>query len=57
MGDFPEERFHEPAAQRMINEFQAKLSRLSEEVQGRNSQLEIPYTYLDPAQIENSIAI
>ncbi|KAE8286829.1 Arachidonate 12-lipoxygenase, 12R-type [Larimichthys crocea] len=57
MGTYPEERFDEPAIKQMIKEFQAELSYLSEAIQERNSQLEVPYTYLDPAQIENSIAI
>uniref|UniRef100_A0A8C2ZDU8 Uncharacterized protein n=1 Tax=Cyclopterus lumpus TaxID=8103 RepID=A0A8C2ZDU8_CYCLU len=41
----------------MIKEFQAELSNLSEAIATRNLQLEIPYSYLDPAHIENSIAI
>ncbi|KAG8011325.1 Hydroperoxide isomerase ALOXE3 [Nibea albiflora] len=57
MGTYPEERFDEPAVQQMIKEFQAELSNLSEAIQERNSQLEVPYTYLDPAHIENSISI
>ncbi|KAG8011324.1 Hydroperoxide isomerase ALOXE3 [Nibea albiflora] len=57
MGTYPEERFDEPAVQQMIKEFQAELSYLSEAIQQRNSQLEVPYTYLDPAHIGNSITI
>ncbi|GLD49377.1 hydroperoxide isomerase ALOXE3-like isoform X1 [Lates japonicus] len=57
MGAYPEERFHEPALKQMIKNFQAELSYLSEEITARNSQLEVPYTYLNPTQIENSITI
>uniref|UniRef100_A0A8C9XEP4 Si:dkey-17e16.9 n=1 Tax=Sander lucioperca TaxID=283035 RepID=A0A8C9XEP4_SANLU len=57
MGIYPEERFDEPAPKQMIKEFQAELSYLSEEITTRNSQLEVPYTYLNPAEIENSVAI
>ena len=57
MGTYPEERFHEPATKQMIKEFQAELSNLSEAISTRNLQLKIPYIYLDPPLIENSIAI
>uniref|UniRef100_A0A8C2ZDX6 Uncharacterized protein n=1 Tax=Cyclopterus lumpus TaxID=8103 RepID=A0A8C2ZDX6_CYCLU len=57
MGSYPDERFQEPAPKQMIKEFQAELSNLSEAIATRNLQLEIPYSYLDPAHIENSIAI
>ncbi|XP_041814299.1 hydroperoxide isomerase ALOXE3-like isoform X1 [Chelmon rostratus] len=56
LGAYPEERFDEPAPKQMIKEFQAELSYLSEAIAKRNSELEIPYTYLDPSQIENSVA-
>lgn len=57
LGSFPEERFDEPDPKQMIKEFQAELAFLSEAIAARNSQLEVPYKYLDPAQIENSITI
>ncbi|CAG5928011.1 unnamed protein product [Menidia menidia] len=57
LGAYPEERFHEPALKRMIEEFQAELSYLREEIEARNSKLEVPYSYLNPALIENSVAI
>uniref|UniRef100_UPI0037E842FB hydroperoxide isomerase ALOXE3-like n=1 Tax=Semicossyphus pulcher TaxID=241346 RepID=UPI0037E842FB len=57
LGAYPEERFDEPALKRMIKEFQAELSYLSEAITARNSELEIPYTYLNPNQVENSVAI
>ncbi|KAM6905681.1 hydroperoxide isomerase ALOXE3-like [Lycodopsis pacificus] len=57
MGAYPEERFQEPAPKQMIKEFQAELSYLSEAISTRNLQLEIPYTYLNPTEIENSVTI
>ncbi|XP_024863224.1 hydroperoxide isomerase ALOXE3 [Kryptolebias marmoratus] len=57
LGEYPEERFHEPAIKLMINDLQAELSYLTEEIKARNSQLKVPYSYLDPAEIENSVAI
>ncbi|XP_073349231.1 hydroperoxide isomerase ALOXE3-like [Pagrus major] len=56
-GTYPEERFDEPAPKQMIKEFQAELSFLIEQIATRNSQLEVPYTYLNPNQIENSVTI
>nr|XP_043904894.1 arachidonate 12-lipoxygenase, 12R-type-like isoform X2 [Solea senegalensis] len=56
LGAYPE-RFDEPALKQMIKEFQAELSYLSEEITARNSQLEVPYTYLNPTEIENSTSI
>uniref|UniRef100_A0A8C2ZFX0 Uncharacterized protein n=1 Tax=Cyclopterus lumpus TaxID=8103 RepID=A0A8C2ZFX0_CYCLU len=57
MGSYPDERFQEPAPKQMIKEFQAELSNFSEAIATRNLLLKIPYSYLDPAHIENSIAI
>ncbi|XP_051265569.1 hydroperoxide isomerase ALOXE3 [Dicentrarchus labrax] len=57
LGTYPEERFDESAPKQIIKEFQAELSCLSEAITERNSQLEVPYTYLNPAQMENSITI
>ncbi|MED6239036.1 hypothetical protein ATANTOWER_000911 [Ataeniobius toweri] len=57
LGTYPEEHFDEPALKQMIKEFQAELSYLSEEITLRNSQLEVPYPYLNPAVIENSVTI
>ncbi|XP_040920317.1 hydroperoxide isomerase ALOXE3 [Toxotes jaculatrix] len=57
LGAYPEERFDEHEPKQMIKDFQAELSNLSEEITTRNLMLEVPYTYLDPTQIENSITI
>ena len=57
MGTYPEEQFDEAAPKQMIMEFQAELSYLSEVITTRNSQLDVPYTYLNPTQIENSVTI
>ncbi|KAM9355673.1 hydroperoxide isomerase ALOXE3-like [Pholidichthys leucotaenia] len=57
LGDYPEERFDEPILKQMIKEFQAELSYLSKAIAARNSKLDLPYTYLDPKEIENSVTI
>ncbi|XP_071771915.1 hydroperoxide isomerase ALOXE3-like [Centroberyx gerrardi] len=57
MGSYPVERFDEPAPKKIIKEFQEKLAQLSEAIEKRNSKLALAYNYLDPALMENSIAI
>ncbi|XP_068611185.1 hydroperoxide isomerase ALOXE3-like [Brachionichthys hirsutus] len=57
LGTYPEERFDEPVVKQMMKEFQAELSYLGETIMERNSHLDPPYTYLHPANIENSITI
>ncbi|XP_042245476.1 polyunsaturated fatty acid lipoxygenase ALOX15B-like isoform X1 [Thunnus maccoyii] len=57
LGTYPEERFDEAPPKQMIKEFQKELSNLSEAITTRNSQLKVPYIYLNPAEIENSITI
>ncbi|XP_030261042.1 hydroperoxide isomerase ALOXE3-like [Sparus aurata] len=57
LGTYPDERFDEPAPKQMIKDFQAELSCLSEAITERNSQLKVPYSYLNPNEIENSITI
>lgn len=57
LGQYPEEQFDEPAPKDMIKAFQAELSYLGEEITARNSQLEVPYTYLKPTEIESSVTI
>ncbi|XP_047193986.1 hydroperoxide isomerase ALOXE3-like [Hippoglossus stenolepis] len=57
LGQYPEKRFEEPELTEMIQEFQAELSKLGEEIAKRNSQLEVSYDYLHPSRIENSVSI
>uniref|UniRef100_A0A672HFN1 Si:dkey-17e16.9 n=1 Tax=Salarias fasciatus TaxID=181472 RepID=A0A672HFN1_SALFA len=57
LGAYTEEWFQEPDLKQMINEFQADLSNLTDIITARNSELELPYTYLSPTEIENSVTI
>uniref|UniRef100_A0A8C3CGN5 Lipoxygenase domain-containing protein n=1 Tax=Cairina moschata TaxID=8855 RepID=A0A8C3CGN5_CAIMO len=57
LGSYPEEHFTEEAPRRLLGAFQRRLARISRRVQRRNAALPLPYPYLDPAAIENSIAI
>ncbi|KAM4633803.1 hydroperoxide isomerase ALOXE3-like [Polymixia lowei] len=50
LGTYPVERFDEPAPKKMIQDFQAELSILSKAIAKRNSELVVPYNYLNPAQ-------
>ncbi|XP_061667831.1 hydroperoxide isomerase ALOXE3-like [Syngnathoides biaculeatus] len=55
LGSYPDERFQEPEVKQMMKEFQAELSGLSEAIKARNAKLVVPYTYLDPEQMDSSI--
>uniref|UniRef100_A0A4W5R269 Uncharacterized protein n=1 Tax=Hucho hucho TaxID=62062 RepID=A0A4W5R269_9TELE len=57
LGQYPEEHFNEVPPCRMIQKFQTELKVFSETVNARNSGLPLPYTYMDPAVLENSVAI
>ncbi|XP_039463065.1 polyunsaturated fatty acid lipoxygenase ALOX15B-like isoform X3 [Oreochromis aureus] len=57
LGHFPEEHFTDKFPRKRIMEFQEELQRLSAEIKTRNKDLDLPYTYLDPKVIENSVSI
>ncbi|XP_067107200.1 polyunsaturated fatty acid lipoxygenase ALOX15B-like [Osmerus mordax] len=57
LGEYPEGHFSEDAPCRLIKTFQAELKAFSQSVKARNSGLDVPYTYLDPELIENSVAL
>ncbi|XP_029020120.1 hydroperoxide isomerase ALOXE3-like [Betta splendens] len=56
-GQYPEEHFSEQIPCELIKDFQAELKKLSSDIKARNSTLKLPYPYLDPAELENSVAI
>lgn len=57
LGHYPEEHFCEEVPLKMIEVFQGELDVLSAVIKTRNKSLEVPYTYMDPALVENSVAI
>uniref|UniRef100_A0A3P9N3B1 Si:dkey-17e16.9 n=1 Tax=Poecilia reticulata TaxID=8081 RepID=A0A3P9N3B1_POERE len=57
LGEFPEEHFDEPLPKEIIKALQADMSYIKEEIAARNSKLEMPYTYLNPDVVENSVTI
>uniref|UniRef100_A0A6I8N1S4 Arachidonate 15-lipoxygenase type B n=1 Tax=Ornithorhynchus anatinus TaxID=9258 RepID=A0A6I8N1S4_ORNAN len=57
LGSFPDAHFTEEAPRRSQEAFAARLAEISRQIRERNARLPLPYTYLDPANIENSVAI
>ncbi|XP_067440928.1 hydroperoxide isomerase ALOXE3-like [Thunnus thynnus] len=57
LGHFPEEHFREEIPCRLIKDFQKELEVLSTDIKTRNKNLDVPYTYMDPKEVENSVAI
>ncbi|XP_077460931.1 arachidonate 12-lipoxygenase, 12R-type-like [Stigmatopora argus] len=57
LGDYPEEHFTEETPRQLQKDFRTSLDELSAKIVSRNTDLKIPYTYLDPSNVENSIAI
>lgn len=57
LGHFPDIHFVEEAPRRSIEAFRQNLSQISHNIRQRNKCLALPYYYLDPVLIENSISI
>ncbi|KAJ3610993.1 hypothetical protein NHX12_021009 [Muraenolepis orangiensis] len=56
-GHYPEEHFSEKIPRHYMEVFKAELNILSATIEARNVCLEVPYTFLDPPLLENSVAI
>ncbi|XP_037620708.1 polyunsaturated fatty acid lipoxygenase ALOX15B-like [Sebastes umbrosus] len=57
LGQYPEDHFSEEIPRKLIKDFQGELEVLSVAIKVRNKSLEVPYTYMDPMEVENSVAI
>ncbi|GAA6214827.1 arachidonate 12-lipoxygenase, 12R-type-like [Lates japonicus] len=57
LGKYPEDHFSEEIPCKLIKDFQGELEVLSIDIKVRNESLEVPYTYMDPKEVENSVAI
>uniref|UniRef100_A0A673I5Z6 Hydroperoxide isomerase ALOXE3-like n=1 Tax=Sinocyclocheilus rhinocerous TaxID=307959 RepID=A0A673I5Z6_9TELE len=57
LGQYPEDYFCQMAPQKRIRDFQAELSFFSESINDRNKGLQVPYTYMCPDNISNSVSI
>ena len=56
LGNYPE-RFTEEGAKQAIKMFQVSLENITSEVKKRNKDLHVPYKYLRPDRVPNSITI
>ncbi|KAM3869033.1 polyunsaturated fatty acid lipoxygenase ALOX15B [Diretmus argenteus] len=54
---YQEEVFRHGAPARLVEEVQAELKAISDDITERNRKLELPYPYLSPGRIENSVTI
>ncbi|XP_072586215.1 polyunsaturated fatty acid lipoxygenase ALOX12 isoform X4 [Vulpes vulpes] len=57
LGHHKEKYFSSPKAKAVLNQFQTDLENLEREITARNEQLDLPYDYLKPSRIENSVTI
>ena len=57
LGNYPSGSFNDQTAQRLIIRFQEQLNDISGEIHHRNKGLDMPYTYMLPKKIPNSITI
>ncbi|TNN55068.1 Arachidonate 12-lipoxygenase, 12R-type [Liparis tanakae] len=57
LGQYLEDLFSEEIPCKLMKDFQGELQESSVAIKARNENLEIPYTYLDPIELENSVAI
>ncbi|XP_030644124.1 hydroperoxide isomerase ALOXE3-like [Chanos chanos] len=57
LGYYPEELFIEKTPLEMMDKFQKELKFLSDEIEKRNQHLPLPYIYLNPKEVDNSVAV
>uniref|UniRef100_A0A6Q2YHS6 Arachidonate 12-lipoxygenase n=1 Tax=Esox lucius TaxID=8010 RepID=A0A6Q2YHS6_ESOLU len=57
LGQYPEEYFTEAKAQKVIDSFRQELKEIEDHILKQNEGLELPYLFLLPSRIENSITI
>ena len=57
MSQHLEQYFSEPEVLSLTEQLRAELKEISKKIKERNEGKDLPYTYLDPEDIENSITI
>jgi arachidonate 5-lipoxygenase len=57
LGDYPQHHFQDQRAHDAIKQFQCTLKDIERNIDGRNEKVPVPYTYLKPTRVPNSIAI
>ncbi|KAI4533235.1 hypothetical protein MG293_016254 [Ovis ammon polii] len=57
LGQHKENYFSDPGPQAVLKQFQEELAALDKEIEVRNAGLDLPYEYLRPSMVENSVTI
>ncbi|XP_064234134.1 polyunsaturated fatty acid lipoxygenase ALOX15 isoform X2 [Aotus nancymaae] len=57
VGQHEEEYFSGPEPKAVLRKFREELAALDKEIETRNAKLDMPYEYLRPSLVENSVAI
>ncbi|XP_076843097.1 hydroperoxide isomerase ALOXE3-like isoform X2 [Brachyhypopomus gauderio] len=57
LGYYPEELFDDSGPRQAFADFKTDLDRLTAKFEKRNQNLNLPYTYLSPQNVDNSVAI
>lgn len=57
VGQHEEEYFSGPEPKALLKKFREELAALDKEIENRNAKLDMPYEYLRPSLVENSVAI
>lgn len=57
LGQHEEEYFSGPGPKAVLTKFREELAALDKDIEVRNAKLALPYEYLRPSRVENSVAI
>lgn len=57
LGQHNEEYFSGPEPRAVLKQFQEELAIMDKEIEVRNASLDLPYEYLRPSVVENSVTI
>ncbi|XP_039193925.1 polyunsaturated fatty acid lipoxygenase ALOX15B-like [Crotalus tigris] len=57
LGFYPDRHFVEEEPKRLMQAFRTRLADISEQINQRNQALALPYDYLNPTCVENSVSI
>ncbi|KAG5278400.1 hypothetical protein AALO_G00098560 [Alosa alosa] len=57
LGKFPEQWFVGDVPHKFMKHFNKDLEKLKHHIEKRNAELELPYIFLNPTNVDNSIAI
>ncbi|KAJ0050749.1 hypothetical protein NL108_005879 [Boleophthalmus pectinirostris] len=57
LGSYPQELFTEDKSCQLMEDFAKELKALDEDIDNRNKTLPLPYTYMQPKKMENSVSL